>query len=51
MTILLWPLIGIVFLYLATPRWMMKSDPFGFALMHFLACVVGPFGVIWLLIE
>lgn len=49
--ILLWPLIGLICLYLATPRWMIRSDPFGFALMHFPACIVGPFGLLWLVLE
>lgn len=39
----LWPLSGILGLWLATPPWMRKADPIGFGIMHLTACIGGPF--------
>ena len=41
MLVLLWPICGVLGLWLFTPRWMRHADPIGFALMHVLACIGG----------
>ncbi len=51
MVLFLWPISGIIALWLATPYWLRVSSPLGFAIMHIVACIVGPLGFLWVVFD